>query len=110
MEQATCPDCGHLGTAHYAIKPADPQGRAECGEHLGCEACDDPDSAITFVLYGVAARDPDERVCGFFQTRRDASEFAKDLPGSYDLLVVAGIDFDAIQVNLVVHPFREGES
>jgi hypothetical protein len=34
-----CPECGHASVRHYAVRMAEPDGRAHCGIELGCEDC-----------------------------------------------------------------------
>lgn len=46
---------------------------------------------ITYVLYGVAARDSNELVCMFFDTHDEMSVFAFELPGNYRMFKLFGV-------------------
>jgi hypothetical protein len=60
-----------------------------------------------YVLSGVTHRDADEIVCQFFphtaKGYQQLEEFRESLPGRYDVLVVSGIDYDAIEVQAIVY-------
>jgi len=60
-----------------------------------------------YVLSGVARRDADEVVCQFFphtdEGYQHLQEFREALPGRYDVMLVDGIDFDAVKVLAIVH-------
>jgi hypothetical protein len=58
-------------------------------------------SRLSYVLYGVADRDPNEMVCEFFETDAGLEEFRRDLPGRYQRMVLAGVapdDFLVLEV------------
>ena len=52
----------------------------------------------TFVLYGVAERDPSELVCMFFETKADRKDFAEYLPGRYQTMTLVGVNYDGFKV------------
>lgn len=57
-------------------------------------------SKFTYVLSGVADRDPGEVVLMFFATPADRREFEKDLPGTYLHGRMADVDFDTLVVDI----------
>jgi hypothetical protein len=59
------------------------------------------DIPFTFVLHGVADRDPTELVCMWFPTLELAQAFPAQLPGRYAIQMVEGVDYDDITVETV---------
>ena len=58
-------------------------------------------SHFTFVLHGVANRDPNELVCLWFPTLQEAQAFPEQLPGRYAIQMVEGVDYNAITVETI---------
>jgi hypothetical protein len=54
--------------------------------------------ATTYLLYGVANRDPNETVVMFFPFPGDVTEFCRDLPGKYRLMRLTGVDYAQLEV------------
>jgi hypothetical protein len=81
--------------------------RISCGHHenLFDEAVDrlleqkEPRACASYLLHGVADRDPDELVCMLFPDEESRDEFKADLPGKYLELTLGGVDYDAIVIN-----------
>jgi hypothetical protein len=48
----------------------------------------------TWVLFGVADRDPTEPVLMFFRSREELTEFAAALPGMYGTMMLYGVTID----------------
>lgn len=55
---------------------------------------------MTFCLYGVAVRE-NEHVCMFFPTMDEAFQFAGELPGTYHVMTLHGVDYDALTVGSI---------
>ena len=53
---------------------------------------------MIYVLYGVTDRDRDEKVCQMFADMQTLDEFVNDLPGSYDVMTVAGADYESLNI------------
>jgi hypothetical protein len=51
-----------------------------------------------YVLYGVTHRDREENVCMFFPNMDDTDQFRQYLPGNYKVMVLSGVDYDALTV------------
>jgi hypothetical protein len=58
-------------------------------------------SHFTFVLHGVANRDPNELVCMWFPTLQEAQLVQSQFPGHYEIQMVEGVDYNAITVETV---------
>lgn len=66
------------------------------------------DIVSVYLLFGTANRDRDENVAMFFSRTEELEKFRADLPGRYDVLVLDGVDYDALTVRATV-PLAEDE-
>lgn len=56
----------------------------------------------TYVLHGVADRDPNELVCMWFPTLQEAQRFPEQLPGRYAIQMANyGVDYDALDIETI---------
>lgn len=55
-------------------------------------------NSVSFALYGVADRDPDELVFMIFETLGNLHEFVRNLPGKYEEAVLMGVDYNDLTV------------
>lgn len=55
-------------------------------------------NSVSFALYGVADRDPDELVFMVFDTLVNLHEFARSLPGKYEEVVLMGVNYNDLTV------------
>lgn len=53
----------------------------------------------TYLLHGIADRDPNELVAQFFQYPGDVVEFVRNLPGTYSLMYLTGVEYLRLEVH-----------